>query len=132
MNARVPDEVHMQPVLEEEAAVLLLPPHPEPVGIERHHLRLLGPLFVNVAVQKIAQMFGNLVAELNAHADVGNAAEERLKHRLVLVAVAIRGKVSEDASQLVTGDKRPVGANHDVVAERKIAQRQQLADRGRL
>ena len=96
MNARIPDQVHMQPILEEEAAVLLLSPHPEPMRIERHHLRLLSPLFVNVTIQKISEMLRNLVAELNAHADIGHTAKERLKHRLVLVSISIRRKVRED------------------------------------
>ena len=129
MNARIPDQIHMKPIFEEEAAVLLLPPHPEPVRIERHHLRLLSPLFVDVVVEKISEMLGNLVAELNAHADIGNTAKQRLKHRLVLVAIAVRGKVREDPSQLVTSDERPVGAHHDVVPNGEIAQRQQLAHR---
>jgi hypothetical protein len=34
MNAWVPDEIHVQPVFEEVAALLLLPPHPQTVGIE--------------------------------------------------------------------------------------------------
>jgi hypothetical protein len=54
MNARVPDQINMKPILEEVAAVLLLSPHAKPMGIEGHHLRLLGPLLVNVTVQEIS------------------------------------------------------------------------------
>ena len=77
-------------------------------------------------------MLGDLVAELDAHADVGNAAEERFEHRLGLVAVAVGREVGEDASQLIARDKCSVGANHDVVACGKIPERQQLANGGRL
>src|ERR1700733_15696800 len=119
----------MQPVLEIKATALFLPPHPEPMGIERHHFRLPGALFVNVTVKKIAEMLGYLVAELNTHTDVGNAAEQRFEHRLGLVAVAVGGKVGENASELIARDKCATGANHDVVANRKIPERQQLANR---
>src|ERR1035438_8644742 len=106
----------MKPVLKESTAVLFLSPHSQTVGIERHHLRLLGALFVDVAVEQVAQVLGNLIAKLNAHADVGNAAEQRFKHRLGLVAVAVGRKVSEDSSELIARDKCAAGTNHDVVA----------------
>jgi hypothetical protein len=66
-------------------------------------------------------MLGNLVPELNPHADIGNTAKQCFKHRLVLIAISIRRKVRENASQLVASDKRPIGAHHDVVAKGKIA-----------
>jgi len=42
-----------------------------------------GALFVNVTVEEIAEMLGNLVSELNAHTDVGHAAEQRFDIDLV-------------------------------------------------
>src|ERR1700733_12112712 len=106
----------MKPVLKEDTAALFLSPHPQTVGIERHHLRLLSALFVDVAVEQVTQVLGNLVAKLNAHTYVGNAAEHRFEHRLGLVTVALGGKVGEDASELIARDKCAAGANHDVVA----------------
>jgi len=38
MNAWVPDEVHMEPVLEVKAALFLELPHLEPMRVERHDL----------------------------------------------------------------------------------------------
>ena len=102
------------------------------MGIERHHFRLPGALFVNVTVEEIAEMLGYLVAELNAHTDVGHAAEQRFEHRLGLVAVAVGGKVGENASELIARSKCAARANHDVVPNRKVPERQQLAYGGRL
>ena len=74
------------------------------MGIERHHLRLLGALFVDVIIEEIAELLGDLVAELNPHAHVGNTAKQRLEHRLGLVAIAVCRKVREDA--LATRNQR--------------------------
>ena len=132
MNARVPDVVDLQPVLEEVAGLLLLAPHPQPVRIERRHLRLTGALFVDVAVEKVAQAFRDLVAELDAHTDIRHTSKERLQHRLGLIAVAVRGEVPKDAAQLVARNEGAVGADHDVLAFGKIPQGKQLADCRRL
>ena len=64
------------------------------MSIERHYFRLPGALFVNVTVEEIAEMLGYLVAELNAHTDVGNAAKQCFEHHLGLVAVAVGGSAS--------------------------------------
>jgi hypothetical protein len=66
-------------------------------------------------------MLGNLVPELNPHADIGNTAKQCFKHRLVLIAISIRRKVGENTSQFVTSDESPIGANHDVVSKGEIA-----------
>src|SRR5689334_7057721 len=68
VKAWVPDEVHVQTVLEIEAAALLLTPHSESVRIEGHHLGLVRALFMEIVIQEFVQMFGDLVPELNAHA----------------------------------------------------------------
>ena len=132
MNARVPDVVDLQPVLEEVAGLLLLAPHPQPVRIERRHLRLTGALFVDVVVEQVAQAFRDLVAELDAHTDIRHTSKERLQHRLGLIAVAVRGEVPKDAAQLVARNEGAVGADHDVLAFGKIPQGKQLADCRRL
>jgi hypothetical protein len=79
---------------------------------------------VDVAVEQVAQVLGDLIAKLNPHTDVGHAAEQCFEHRLGLVAVAIGGKVGEDASEHIARDKCATGANHDVVANRKVPERQ--------
>src|ERR1700722_6890932 len=77
-------------------------------------------------------MLRYLIPELEAHADVGNAAEERFKHRFGLITIAVGREVRQDASKFIAGDKCPIGSHHHVVANGKVSQWQQLAYGGSL
>ena len=122
----------MQPVLKVVSAAFLLAPHLQPMRVERHHLRLSCALLMKVIVEKIAEMLRDLVAKLDAHTDVGNAAEERLQHCFGLVAIAVRSKVGEDAAQLIARHESAVRSDHDVVPIGQIPQRKQFANCRRL
>src|ERR1035438_247135 len=116
MNARIPDEVHMKPVLEVIPALFLALPHPEPVRVERHDLWFLSALLIHIVIEQKAQMLGYLIAELNSHAHIGHSANQRLQHRLGLISVLVRGEVREYALQFIASDKGAVRAHHYVVA----------------
>src|ERR1700677_3908388 len=89
VDARVPDEIDVQSILEEESVLLLLPPQAQTVGIEGHHFSLIGSLLADITVKQVAKVLRDLIAKLDAHADIRHAAEQCLQHRLGLVSVVV-------------------------------------------
>src|SRR5271168_4690516 len=132
MDAWVPHEIDVETILEIKTVVFLFHPHPEPMRIEQHDLRLLAALLLDIAVQQVSKMLRDLIPELEAHADVGNATEKRFEHRFGLIAVAIGREVRENASKFIAGDICPIGSHHHIVASGKVSQWQQLAYGGSL
>jgi hypothetical protein len=57
VDSGIPDEVHVETGLEVVATLLLLPPHSQPMGVQRHDLRDLCALLIEVAFKQIAEVF---------------------------------------------------------------------------
>src|SRR5260370_32232198 len=101
------------------------------MGVERHDLGLLCALLPDVSVEQIAQALRDLIAELNPHADVRNAAKQSFERGLVPVAVVVGGEVTLDASEFVAGHKCPSCAPHDLVAHGQAPEGNDLSDGAR-
>jgi hypothetical protein len=118
VDSGIPDEVDMEPGLEIVTTLLLLPPHSQPMSVQSHDLSDLRALLIDIAIEQIAEVFRDLIPELNTHAHVRYTPEQSFKLRLRIVAVAVVSEVRQNSLEFVPSDEGSIGTDHNAVAVR--------------
>src|SRR5580765_2801073 len=101
VNARVPDEIHMNewPLIMTTCGFPL--PGLKPHGIQGVRHLVVGAVLCFVLLEKIPNVFDHLIANLYSHALLGDGLKQSPQHDLAPVPVLVAPEIRGDASELI-------------------------------